>query len=420
MMDQIKKPTARRVLLVWELGGGLGHQNGLLTLAREALADGAEVFAAMRQLPSARICNEFSRVRFLRIAEPRVAASDQATSAFPQLLLSQGFAQPDEVRARALTWMELIELIDPKVIAVDHAPFATLAAKLLGVPHMQIGTGFTVPPPLKPMPPFRTWEPFDKNATSAAESAISQALIRVGSELGKGGEFPSSAGELYQGPAILRTLPCLDHYAESRWVELPCAGPGNEGVLSVRSVEWPERSKFAKRAVAYLKADQPQLQAAIQALANLRHCYSHVYVSGAAAGPRANAIENLCINNEPFDLAEAMEHADVVISAGGAATTAQALLRGKPQLILPGQAEQHMTGINIERIGAGRVVPIDPNGTLVQSALSALLEQSHFHERAQRLAVENAMYATGAGDRLWKALLALAPVPGQKGDSTAS
>lgn len=385
----------------------MGHQNGLLTLAREALARGAEVFAAMRQLPDPRVCEEFAAIRFLRIAEPNVTQTAAATAAFPQLLLNQGFAFPEEVRARTLTWMQLIELINPDVIAIDHAPFATLAAKLLEVPHLQIGTGFTVPPPLTPMPVFRTWEPVDHDALKTAEVAMSTALAAAARAVGKAEHAPTSTGELYRGPAILRTLPCLDHYANSRWIELPCAGPGNETTLSSREVTWPERSRFAKRAVVYLKSDQSELQSTIQALANLRHCFSHIYVSGAAPGPRANAIGNLSISDGPFNLPTAMQDADLVVSAGGAATTAQAVLRGKPQLILPAQAEQHLTGINVERIGLGRCVPIDRDGTTIASAIRDLLENDTYSQQAQAQAANNAAYATDAGQRLWQALASL-------------
>jgi hypothetical protein len=404
MTESNKKTTKRRLLLVWELGSGLGHQDGLLALAREALSRDCEVFAAMRQLPSERVVAEFPSVRWLRVAEPSLVPAGSSAS-FPQILLNMGFANSEELRARLVTWMQLIELIAPDAIVADHAPFATLAAKWLRVPHMQMGTGFTVPPPQTPMPAFRTWEAIDQSAVSDAETAISEVLRKAAARFGfAASAVPTSAGELYAGPAILRTLPCLDHYGEMRWLPPAFSGPGTEHALSDAHVQWPDRARFRYRAVAYLKADQPQLAASIQALANRRDCFSQIYVSGASAGKRAGTVPNLSISNTPFNLPEAMNDCDIVVSAGGAATTAQALLRGKPHLILPSQAEQRLTGEIVKSLNAGDCVAVDTDGQATQRSLVSILQDERVVTACRTLASENAVYRVGAGERMWTAL----------------
>ena len=82
-----------------------------------------------------------------------------------------------------------------------------------------------------------------------------------------------------------------------------------------------------------------------------------------------------------------LPHAAAVIHHGGIGTTGQALLAGKPQLVLPHMGDQHDHARRVERLGVGR--HMDPARFTVDQAapvLAALLADTGVAERADALA----------------------------------
>ena len=141
-----------------------------------------------------------------------------------ELLASHGFASERTLLPMLRAWRDLLTLLKPDAVIVDHGPGALAVAQALGVPVVQLGTGFAIPPANgAKLPSFRTWETPDGLAMTRAEINVSQALAAVSRTLDLP-RLPQSAAAIYRAPAVLRTLPCLDHYPRRGTDALYC-GP---------------------------------------------------------------------------------------------------------------------------------------------------------------------------------------------------
>ena len=92
-------------------------------------------------------------------------------------------------------------------------------------------------------------------------------------------------------------------------------------------------------------------------------------------------------------LAQLLDGASVVVSAGGAGTVLAALSRGLPMVLLPQGADQGIHAERVEAAGAGVVLA---DGGQVGQAVAALLEDNASRTRAEALAAEIAAMDSAA------------------------
>jgi len=87
---------------------------------------------------------------------------------------------------------------------------------------------------------------------------------------------------------------------------------------------------------------------------------------------------------------QVLEHADALVSHGGAGSTLGGLVHGVPHLVLPqGAPSQQRCAEQITRLGAGLVVsPAEQSLGNVQSALQELLATDTYRATARRVAAD--------------------------------
>lgn len=108
-------------------------------------------------------------------------------------------------------------------------------------------------------------------------------------------------------------------------------------------------------------------------------------VIGAGAAYTEDGPETLRVNYAPFSLV--YPRCAAVIHHGGAGTLAQSLRAGVPALIVPWGADQFFHGLLAERAGVGRTLPRRRYTTeRARAALTALLYEPRYHQRARALA----------------------------------
>jgi UDP:flavonoid glycosyltransferase YjiC (YdhE family) len=91
-----------------------------------------------------------------------------------------------------------------------------------------------------------------------------------------------------------------------------------------------------------------------------------------------------------------LPQADIVVSHGSHQMTAQALLAGKPVLLLPTQLEQFLIMRRLVRFGAGLGIAPEVSNADYVSALKALAEKGQYAAKARGFADRYAGHARGA------------------------
>lgn len=294
---------------------------------------------------------------------------------YAEILVNFGFHSADALRQLVDAWRERIAGAD--LLVSNVAPGALLAARTLGVPALEISQGFHVPPPACPSPPFRDWEPAPRARLVSSDRRVIQAVNAVLAE--HQGAPIESIGELFAGRTLLQTYPELEMYPERG----PAEYFGVIPVVGGPRIDWPQGRP---RILAYVYADYRHLDALLAALA--RTGWPVIVVCPALDGERraAHASRRMVFSDGLVDFQAMAEGADAVICHGSHQTTAEALLVGKPLLLLPTQLEQFLTTRRVVRQGAALGILQDVAQPDFSTALKNVTQDPKFAQHADEFA----------------------------------
>jgi UDP:flavonoid glycosyltransferase YjiC (YdhE family) len=207
-----------RILLVWQLGGNLGHIMRLRTLARALRARGHHVTFAFEDTRSAAdLRAEGFSVIQAPVLRSRGPDHPREPISYPEMLFHCGFADAPALTAAVRAWRALYRMLAPDLIVFDHAPVALLAARSIGIPRVVVGTGFCSPPRVAPMPTIRPWEDISPARLERSEERALDTANAVMRALS--GEPLRYFHDLFDVEEnILATLPELDHYVVRKGV----------------------------------------------------------------------------------------------------------------------------------------------------------------------------------------------------------
>ena len=281
-----------RVELAWELGAHTGHVSTLLPIGRELKARGHEVRFFLQQ-PQAGAdlegAGEIPREGAPHWVGPHAHPNPLSVA---EIFANFGYADPRSLKDLVDAWRE--RLWRSHALVASVAPAAHLAALTLGIPSFEISQGFHVPPPAFPTPPLRDWEPAPRAQLEGADRRVVGAVNEVLAAYGVASL--ATIGELFSRRTMLLTYPELDIYPER--------GPAGH--------------------------------------------------SGASLDARLNRSGGcVAISDEPMAVSRLLPQCDLVVCHGSHQMTAQALLAGKPVLLLPTQLEQFLITRRVVRAGAG-------------------------------------------------------------------
>jgi hypothetical protein len=212
----------KRVLLAWELGGGLGHVMTLRRVARPLAMAGAAVTAAVKDLSAGRVLAEAGidvvqapvwPVLFYSAA--RRGSVSSAT--FIDSLAGFGLADAATLSSLLAAWLRLFALVKPDLVVADYAPAAALATRGR-LPLATVGPGYSSPPStLERLPLLHHYAPpvwQEAAVLAAANQALANCSIRPLTRI----------GEIFQADAVAITnFPVLDPYRAYR--AMPARGP---------------------------------------------------------------------------------------------------------------------------------------------------------------------------------------------------
>ena len=379
-----------RILLAWELGGGLGHLAPLRVLSRHLKTRGWDCVWAVRNLDATTrflAADGNEAIQHLHQApiaqdEPRHPVAVQLN--YASTLFSCGYDDPLPLAVRLKAWAALIERSGCMRIIADHAPSAVLAGRLLGLPVAVSGTGFSVPPRITPFPGYLP----EADAAVMLENErkittiINQALALLGAA--PLAQLQDLFAGCFNG---LFTYPETDRYGEHR-------GAGHLGLHDLSHgapVLWGN-SREPK--VFAMLNPAPGTEALLTALAALP-VQALVKVRGIAPEKLA-ALKRpgWVVTDQAVSVRHAMENCDLFIGHGAHGSVVEALLAGKPQLMLPDQRERLMLAQRLTSIGVGLSLP-KADASTYGSTMRQLLDNPAPRAAAAAVAARHAGQARG-------------------------
>jgi UDP:flavonoid glycosyltransferase YjiC (YdhE family) len=369
------------VFFAWELGANLGHMGSFLPLARLLRDRGHKVHWVLAKTHEAAGLLRPHGFSWMQAPTSHDHAPGRTPENYASILLHFGYARPQTLLGMVEAWRSLMLLCDADVVVVDHAPTAILAARTLGLPVMNHGNGFTVPPPVHPTPQFRSWREADPAVLLANDQAALSSINWVLGELG----CPPLArlADLFDmaEPALL-TFPELDHYAHRGAARYWGIAPPATGVTP----QWP--SVPGPKVFAYVRPTGKHHGAVLDALKQLDASVL-VVAPGASSELRERlASPNLAFAAGGVNLRLAAQEASLgVLWSGGGNTALAFLLAGTPVVILPNQIEPFLQGLRVQQMGAGLVADLDTAQEALPVLLARALIDSSLRDRAAEFAL---------------------------------
>ena len=388
----------KKVLVVWEHGGGLGHLARLLPIMQTLRARGHDVvFAAARpELMVPVLVGTGITV----VQAPQVQVGlryDTAALCPADIWLRCGFASPPHAAVCVRQWLALFDVIKPASVLVDASPLALYAALVAGLPAVQLGNGFELPPAL----PGQSYSPWldDVGAGIAhSELVLESAMAGLAGALAKDFRADTVTGlavsrtvQAVQSLSIpaLCTWPEMDHFdrvAESAefigpiWSDLP------GGI----AVTWPD--KPGPKVLCSLGMTDNRYDLLWQALqmhgANVV-VLSPSGIDGVCALARGWGV---MVCQHAVAPGKLMAECDAVISHGGSGLTSTALHAGKAFMALPSHLEQGLLAYQLAQRGLA-ISSLRPfNKTQVQARVAQLLQDTELRKRVSDMSRRYAGY----------------------------
>ncbi len=327
----------------WELGGHTGHVSTLLPVARALKSRSHEIRFLLKDSGAGADFKEAADI-------PREGAPNwvgppvfENPLNFGEILHNFGYHDPRALKQLVDAWRERLWLSNEVIASV--APAAHIAARTLGIPSLEISQGFHIPPPVMPSPPLRDWEPTPRARVEEADRRVVGSMNEV---LAAFGVAPiATIGDLFVGRAMLLTYPELDIYPERGPADYYGIPDSGEGTLCP---EWPVGR--GPRVFAYLYNYYAGLPRLLESLEQLK---APTLMLCRNADPSLQQRQGECIflTGEPMSVSQLLPQCDLVLCHASHQMTAQALLAGKPVLLLPTQLEQFLITRRVVRQGAG-------------------------------------------------------------------
>ncbi len=359
------------MLLAWELGEGLGHDQCLLRIGRALAAEGHRpVFALGNVTESWR---QFQQESFPVLQAPYwnwwPGRRSFMAGSYADVLAVRGWEKVETLLPLVESWQRLIDYINPALIIADHAPTLCLAA-YRRVPIVQVGAWFSLPPANAPTfpalvpgrPPVIAQEKLlavVQEVQQLRKRPVPPALTDVFAATDR---FPISFAELDPYQAVRQ---------EAVWQPfdpLPSLAQEKAGLPSF---------------FAYLRADNPSVEQWLCDAARTG-IKGSAYLRGASAALKERLRQHgLAVADEPVPLSEALKQNTIILHHGGSTTANMAFAAGVPQLVFPQHLEQGLTANLLAKLGVGMIVPPGATGDAVGRRVVDLARNHHWTEFAQ-------------------------------------
>ena len=365
-----------RIVFCWELGANYGHLGRLAPVAARLEAEGHRLLFAVKDLAVATELLPATRAPIVQA--PRAPEQGRLRGqpvSYAEMLATVGYADADSIAAVIRGWLDLFRLFRADAILADHSPGALLAARVAGLPVVEVALGFLRPPNVSPVPSIL---PAREIPQARLERAEAQVLERINRALRRHRAAPlARLADLFRVDApILLTFEELDHYPQR-------TGERYSGALSDPNLgderAWPRRE--GPRVLAYLRKGA-NLEPALDAVAAIGANAICLVPQAAEDLIRRYRAKGLEIVSSPVRVSSLLQEADATVGHASHGFTADSLLAGVPCAVLPNHAEQAMIARRVTSQGLGLAMSkADP-----ADALRRVLSDASFRANARAFA----------------------------------
>lgn len=366
-----------RILLCWELGGGLGHLAPLQQISEYFIAQGHEVWLASKDVTRVRRIFADLPVNLLQAPHTEnsrdLGVNKQAAAGFADLLRRVGYHNELALLGLVQAWKTLIELVSPDLIMVDHSPTALLACRGMKIPKIAVGSGFSTPDDNFPAGLFFHNELAKKDAILAEEEVLKTINMVCMSQKIK----PlSSLNDLYseQELCLTRSYSELDHYGyRSHSQRRDFVYVGSSASSFGEIVDFPHYK--GPKIFCYLKPC-PELPVLLKTLQSIECSAIVVTASVPKQLIDAHRAKHIVYSDVPVDMGHVLQRATLGVLNAGMNTTAQFMKAGIPVALLPLHVEQLLVARKVEGLKAGALLNLSSVETAVASLNKAYGSQA--------------------------------------------
>ena len=310
-------------------------------LIQEFLKDGYRISVVARYLHSAAAVLDDLDVQLLQAP----FFSDKfdglrVTHTYPEILLGFGYKKLSSLKQTLEPWCNLLRLLQPDLVIIDHGPTALLACRCEEVKFITMGTGFFLPPNVEPCPthvgmPSPNVVELRKNEQAVLDTINAALTTKDKPPLGKFTDL------FYPAEHFLCTLPELDHYPKRGNVRYD--GPRFDIDMG-EVADWPKvKDSTAPKVFAYIKEESVGFEALFQALLSVPlPVLLHIPAASETVIKKSKQARHLTLRQSPVNIREVQRDATLIICHGGHGVVSSSLIAGIRLLLLPDQLEQSM------------------------------------------------------------------------------
>ena len=338
------------LLGTWELGFGYGHIAHLAPLAQALKARGHRMAVAARNPATAKAAPGEPFAEILTPPGYRPAKAERTpTLTYGQVIADGGMTDLPAAIELVRAWLALFDRVKPEAIVAEHAPASVLAAHVARLPVAMIGSGFMVPPASRPLPSLLPWTTAGEPERAAADAPADQVVREVCRAFGAP-RLDGLAALLATTQPYLTTWPELDIHGPRRGATY--YGPLG-GFAGRARPDWPEA--VGPRLFVYVPFEHPRAAELVEALGAL----GWPAVWHAARPPAVELPAHVRFSPEPVDLPHMLADAALIVGRAAHGTACQALIAGRPHLVLPDTLETMLMARQIvsRRLGAAVTAP---------------------------------------------------------------
>lgn len=370
------------ILICWELGNGLGQVNQIHQVIDYYQARNHTVWLAARDASRVRSMITDPAVNIL--SAPFADTNNQvenpkgAVTGYANLLQRSGYFRDDSLLGLVEAWQNLITLISPELLIVNHSPTAVLACRGLRTPIVAIGSSFTIPDDRSPMGVFARGATAINKANQQEIDVLRiintvclKLKIKPLKQLSR--LFDSVEHMIFQNHCE------LDHYghrsnSQAKRISYVASQPPKiEGEAFFPHYEGP-------KIFCYLKATA-ELPTILEALKMIR-CSAIVVCAGLSEiVMHKYRSKHILYSNSLLNMDEILTKADMAITHAGESIVNQFLQQGKPVCVLPMSVDQLMVSRKIKELNAGAILNTQSVDTAIESIQRSFSHNTRSHAK---------------------------------------